>query len=354
MKSRESWVDYAKAIGIILVVYGHVARGLYNGGIDISITSFELIDSVVYSFHMPLFFFLSGLFFYKSFSKNGGAKLIFSKVDTVFYPYVIWSLLQGSVQVLLSNYTNGNVTLVKVFSVLWSPGAQFWFLYALFAIFILSSVVYSLISKRFTLLIFICSVALYLYPVFLPQGFIFRFISSNFVFFVLGIIFTMYLKTVYFTSWLTCLSLALSFMFGQWLFHGYLSYGYMDKGVESLLLACISIAFVVSISLLLSRSNFKYLAYIGSSSMGIYLMHIFAASGSRVILSKALKVDSVAIHLVIGCLMGVVAPLIALFLIDKVKLKYVLSAPVSSSAIKSYNKLSKGHGKIITFFEKNK
>ncbi|HHP8476717.1 TPA: acyltransferase family protein, partial [Klebsiella aerogenes] len=33
---REVWVDYAKALGIILVVAGHVNRGLYSSGIYIS------------------------------------------------------------------------------------------------------------------------------------------------------------------------------------------------------------------------------------------------------------------------------------------------------------------------------
>ncbi|MDA9004038.1 acyltransferase family protein [bacterium] len=69
---RSEWVDYCKAIGIILVVYGHVARGLFNAGIGSSIPWYSLVDSIVYSFHMPLFFFLSGLFFYSSFSKKGG------------------------------------------------------------------------------------------------------------------------------------------------------------------------------------------------------------------------------------------------------------------------------------------
>lgn len=30
---RESWVDYAKGIGILLVVFGHVNRGLQAAGI---------------------------------------------------------------------------------------------------------------------------------------------------------------------------------------------------------------------------------------------------------------------------------------------------------------------------------
>ena len=339
MKNRENWVDYAKAIGIILVVYGHVARGLYNAGFDLPIASYTLVDSVVYSFHMPLFFFLSGLFFYKSFYKKGATKLIFSKIDTVFYPYVIWSVLQGGLEVILSNYTNGTVSLVEVASLLWSPRAQFWFLYALFSIFILLSVVYLFISRRFTLPIFLCSLILYLYPSLLPQGLIFGFISSNLVFFVLGIIFTMYLRPAYFSSRVIFIGLAASFVVAQWYFHIYLSHTYTDKGIESFLLACISIALVVSISLLLTRADYKFFAYIGTSSMAIYLMHILAGSGSRVILSKAFGVESVVTHLVVGCLVGVVLPIVALFLIDKLKLKYLLSAPVSNWVISSYNKL---------------
>jgi len=50
MNTRSNWIDNAKAIGIILVVYGHVARGLYNAGIKVHVPLYQLIDSVVYSF----------------------------------------------------------------------------------------------------------------------------------------------------------------------------------------------------------------------------------------------------------------------------------------------------------------
>ncbi len=31
--NRNEWVDYVKGFGIVLVVYGHISRGLYNSGI---------------------------------------------------------------------------------------------------------------------------------------------------------------------------------------------------------------------------------------------------------------------------------------------------------------------------------
>ena len=58
-RERIEWIDYAKGIGIILVVYGHMIRGMSQ---HIPANFFYVSDSVVYGFHMPLFFFLTGLF----------------------------------------------------------------------------------------------------------------------------------------------------------------------------------------------------------------------------------------------------------------------------------------------------
>jgi len=57
MQSRLSWVDVAKGIGIILVVYGHIARGLVSAHLMPDDAVFRMVDSAIYSFHMPLFSF---------------------------------------------------------------------------------------------------------------------------------------------------------------------------------------------------------------------------------------------------------------------------------------------------------
>src|SRR3546814_10432985 len=103
------------------------------------------------SFHIPLYFFLSGLFFFDSLQKRGRGGLIINKVDTIVYPFIVWSLLQGLFEVVLSNYTNGQVTLVEVFSLLWMPRAQFWFLYALFLVFVVCAFLYARADRRYFL-----------------------------------------------------------------------------------------------------------------------------------------------------------------------------------------------------------
>ena len=53
MKKRLEWIDLAKGIGIILMIIGHMP----------SIPS--AVHNWIFSFHMPLFFFLSGYMFKK-------------------------------------------------------------------------------------------------------------------------------------------------------------------------------------------------------------------------------------------------------------------------------------------------
>ena len=58
---RQDWLDLTKGIAILLVVIGHVFRGYTAAGLFPEYqTAFAYIDYTIYSFHMPLFFLLSG------------------------------------------------------------------------------------------------------------------------------------------------------------------------------------------------------------------------------------------------------------------------------------------------------
>jgi acyltransferase len=83
---RLCWVDNAKAIGIILVVYGH------------TIQCGTLAKELIYSFHMPLFFFLAGYLVKDShlrvpllsFLKNNLRRLIVPYFTFWFLSYLLW------------------------------------------------------------------------------------------------------------------------------------------------------------------------------------------------------------------------------------------------------------------------
>jgi uncharacterized membrane protein YcfT len=98
MPKRDLWVDYAKAIGIILVVYGHVAHGLFKAGIWEGDTFYHLVDSVIYTFHMPLFFSLSGLFFKTTLLKEGKGLFILKNCLHSIIAHLIRNTIIGKVR----------------------------------------------------------------------------------------------------------------------------------------------------------------------------------------------------------------------------------------------------------------
>jgi fucose 4-O-acetylase-like acetyltransferase len=63
---RLHYIDIAKGIGIILVVVGHTSTPLY-------------LHNIIYQFHMPLFFILSGLFLFY--------QVYFIKINTISFQY---------------------------------------------------------------------------------------------------------------------------------------------------------------------------------------------------------------------------------------------------------------------------
>lgn len=62
LSARIGFLDVAKAFAIVLVVWGHLIQQTNYGFWDNGVFSF------IYSFHMPLFFLLSGMFLGKLFS----------------------------------------------------------------------------------------------------------------------------------------------------------------------------------------------------------------------------------------------------------------------------------------------
>ena len=327
-RARNLWVDYYKAIGIILVVYGHVARGIFSAGLQIDQSLFELVDSVIYSFHMPLFFFLSGIFLMASMAKRDSISLLRSKVDTILYPYVIWSLLQGMIEVALTHYTNGHTTVIEVLSFAWSPRAQFWFLYVLFLVFSLAILVYRRSGFEWCTGVFIGSILLYFFGGLLPDVYLIKMLDHNFVYFTAGVFTTFLLRkfNCVDTKWIF-LS-AVLFIFSQWLFHVEMGLRYNSgTASETLLLGLISIAFIVFLANWLTRYNLRWLAYLGQQSMTIYLVHILAGSGCRIFLIKVLGITNVGIHLLFGTLGGLLLPLLFYIVCKRFGWTALFSAP---------------------------
>jgi polysaccharide biosynthesis protein PslL len=87
--SRNNTIDIAKGLGIILVVIGH-SQFLFRNP--------ELFR-IIFSFHMPLFFFLSGIFLRDS---DGFGKFLGKKAVALLKPYFSFFSILGICLVALS------------------------------------------------------------------------------------------------------------------------------------------------------------------------------------------------------------------------------------------------------------
>ena len=325
------WVDYAKGIGIILVVYGHVARGIFNAGMMSDEHLFRVVDSIIYSFHMPLFFFLAGLFFVGSIKKRGEGGLIINKVDTIIYPYIVWSLIQGGIGYTLNGITNFSTSIQDVYSLLWQPHDQFWFLYALFLIFVIYTLIYRFIPN--VIMLFILSVLLYLFQDFLysPWG-IMNSIYKFGVYFCAGILFSKYMTINIKISPIWSISAVILFVLAQTFYHSYLKLTYLSyNGLMLMLLALASIFTVVIVSQVLAQKGSNLIRTIGSYSLQIYLVHIIFGSGFRIFMQKMLGIESSVFHLLFGTLVGIFVSILFVRMTKYLGLNFLFFIPNPST-----------------------
>lgn len=135
---RIEWVDISKGIGIILVIMGHSIALCY---------SFP-----IYSFHMPLFFFLSGLVFNIEKTPNFRS-LIISKARSIIKPYVILYAISLLVCISIPTFREQlslRQMIVEVYTINSNniQNGSLWFLVSLFTVFILYFVIYKLTNIR--------------------------------------------------------------------------------------------------------------------------------------------------------------------------------------------------------------
>ncbi len=138
-KERIDWIDYAKALGVFWVIMGHTYKGYSFIG-------------WIYSFHMPLFFFLSGITL--KIEQISCKEFLKKRVKSLLIPYILYSIVYIMLEVIKSGL-NGNMDeTIKYFlrDAFWIRGQQatigLWFLPLLFLVEVLLMVVYKGIRSK--------------------------------------------------------------------------------------------------------------------------------------------------------------------------------------------------------------
>jgi len=306
-KYRINWIDYAKGIAIILVVYGHMIRGLSK---QITPSIFYISDTLVYGFHMPLFFFLAGLFVAK-WSNSTPKVAIKKKLLTIAYPYFLWSILQGGINIILSRYTNSEMDIKTLFNIVFTPISQFWFLYVLFFIYLL----YYLLKKFLSIkTIFLISFFMFFLTPFI-NFWIFKLIFSNLIFFTSSSLIFSKFNMKYLENICTTKILLLAFTIFSLSNYFFISHNknmeILVRNIISLPIGFIGIGFCVILAVVLAKNNIlSKLKYLGSLSMVIYLAHTIFSAGTRIVLIKLFHIDNIYLVILFGVLFGILLPVV--------------------------------------------
>ena len=80
--SRYVFVDILKGIAILLIVYGHIIPG-----------TIPFLTEYVSTFHIPLFFFVSGLLYDESKYKESFKRFVTKRVKGLLLPFVIFGAI---------------------------------------------------------------------------------------------------------------------------------------------------------------------------------------------------------------------------------------------------------------------
>ena len=318
VRTREKWVDDVKVIACILVVLGHFFQSMTKANILPENDLYKWFNTTIYYFHVPLFFICSG-YLYQKYSRVNSVgswrRNVAKKILALGVPYVTFSTATWVLKKVFSSSVNDPIGGLGD-TLLFHPASPYWYLYALFFIFILTPTFKSVKMAVGGLVVAIAMKTIVLsggwggvaYGVYAVST-----VLSNEIWFVLGMsvcAFNVQLKgrKVQGTIW-GLLFMILSVV----VYKAEISGGVIPFAMG--LLACVAVILMVAGG---ERRFGRGMDFLAKYTMPIFLMHTLFAAPMRSVLLK-LGIGSSVIHVVLGLGISFVGPIIATWIMKKTK-----------------------------------
>lgn len=135
---REGWLDGLKGFAILLVILGHVLSGYLDAGaFPEAYASFYHVRTWIYSFHMPLFFVLSGYTFTLAYYRDGKLRKggFARQMFNLFWIYTLFALFQWWTKQLVPDLVNEAYDENTLRNMYVEPLGNYWYLYVLFILY---------------------------------------------------------------------------------------------------------------------------------------------------------------------------------------------------------------------------
>ena len=190
-KTRLATFDIARIACIILVIIGHYdptdAPAHYNN-----------LLKAIYTFHMPVFLFISGFLYVVTMKDISFTKFIAKKIKRLAIPYLTTSAITITIKLLSqgSARIDHPVTLLSYLKMLYLPEAGYflWFIWTLLTAFL---VVFFFKSKQARLVLFVITFIISLLPSIGVDVFCIRQTQEMMVYFMTGVVIADYLPDIF-------------------------------------------------------------------------------------------------------------------------------------------------------------
>ena len=327
--NRLGWIDYVRGICIILVCYRHCFDGLKEANLPVSdYPVLQVLNVCFYSFRMPLFFIVSGLFVSRSLQKKSLSEYVWGRFSIVFYPLIIWGSLQITLQLALKDYVNARPVPFDYINLIIFPrnpsnNQQFWYLNALF--FVGAFYAFFKVVLKFSLWQQVI-LGLLLYSVAGYMGYkgtsfyIFPDIFHYYIYFCIGDIISSFIfkkeTTEKILSPLWLMASAVFCIIMQTLFtvinmrNGDDNYININMAWLFLPISLSGCAFMIQVGQWLQKKDIlRWLRVVGYHSLYIYLMHLMLIAAVRIVLVKIFNIQYIPLIMFIAVSMGVIIPI---------------------------------------------
>ena len=324
-RERETWVDVAKGFGILLVVLGHVVSSYHNSGLLKDAAAFNFVHTFAYSFHMPLFFILSGYLAARSERNDNRLGQIGHKLLCLGIPYVVFSLLNWGMKFVMASMANSAVSLRDLLMIWLFPINHMWYIYVLCIMAVIHILLGKLLRKPAgAIAAVLCALGVLIFFSNIPllprwglDGSIVENVANFSIWYLIGVAMAALIRPKACGPAWKLPSVVGVVLFGLlvWLCEKYQWTGTACDLLLSLLGSCLFI--MVSMCF----RNWKLLAYLGRNSLPIYLIHGIILSALRVGLSLlGIPLLGGAVPMVVCGLAGIVIPLACYQISTKIKI----------------------------------
>lgn len=331
---RYQWIDYAKGIAIILVVYRHMLYGLQHTGLEVP-QYVQDGNNMLFSFRMPLFFLLSGLFFKRSLEKRGAAGYLEERSNHLLYPYLVWAVIQISLQLLFARFVNAQRSAWSYLDIFVQPRAldQLWYLFALFNVSVLYLFSHCVLKLSSLQQVLLGALLLGLAP-FAARWSTAYDVMVHYIFFALGPVAAVNLFTQKIQQQLAAgqslLFMLPLFAASQWYFLHHMDMHLYLYAVVALT----GSVFMLQLSAWLAKQDaLGFLKTIGHYSLYIYLMHVMIAAVIRAILLKTGWVQQATPLLLILIATSIPLSIAAYRLLDWMGMGWLFKGPFKSRQV---------------------